>query len=1042
MTSPLDDALSAADPVFAEPSLFIDWKENPGGDGSANESLSDMSDLLSGQYTVEQSFDDALPDPVTMTNAGDASGQFQAELIGRQGHVWSNWSALTSTFGENAYSSNYIGTTLPSIPSYGYQLFMAIVVPSATATLNQGDIDGTPYAWDYLTQQTDGLITVFIYTKRSYSGIAPPSFYSSETVANTAYCCVGVKAFDPAGNEMYWRLNAQTNTAASVSATAHQQTITVDADRSVVFSFWVGPGNLNWTTSDTTICSVNTPTVSLGVARAGLFTGARTVTTTGTVSSDTSIVGMISLGLEPFERPNMTPTEFWSPFNTDSPVVDFDRDTAHVTTYFNTVTEDQVEDTRLFDGQMDDIELGQSNQVSLKASSLVRSTLNKSVNLPIIFGRREGGSIDFLVAWIAARADRFLGPAPGPYARWWVPCYGSIHDGLGGPMGYNYGWYWTPTLTNIGLRNPTFVTGPFLTGIFACHTADYTLEIVLNAIDLYKNKEIWPWVQEDFLPSQYAQDIFSFANNSGRISFWVRGDATYNGTPPNVPSNNRFLFSFLHQMKSPTGTILGQIWIYMEPDRNVYMQMGNATDGYTTLFYSGGLQLPTDSAWHFYSIQWSYDDGSFKVRRDGNTGTQSFQWGTDGRNGTTGWYNSEEELYAAGGSISTTFRTHLPLSDFIMEASWDVYASTGSDVWPTYAWPSFTMTTRTTGQQIATVPDDSPVNAWEALGDLARNTTSWYRANEWDGIEFLPPSYWGESAQQTIAYTADTTLNAQELQITADPSKSRNVVTIQYAETSVDLSYSTCLAMTTSTEIPPGINDVVFTLDSPVAEIHGAATPYSAVWTLTNLTAAQISAGTGASYDKHYVAVNTLADGSGTVLEERSVLVVIIGYTQTTVTLRFQNKTGKSVYLANNYQGDNQLPSLRILGYLIKQTDAYVTERDGGSIGTRRERAMEVEMPWIHDRFTAQQMASRMVSMLAHPRHEVTVEVMGDPRRFPGQLISLIDDQQTKASGNWRVLSIAHNADGPQFTQTLKLVNSYPVAVWDQARWDESIWGV
>jgi hypothetical protein len=333
------------------------------------------------------------------------------------------------------------------------------------------------------------------------------------------------------------------------------------------------------------------------------------------------------------------------------------------------------------------------------------------------------------------------------------------------------------------------------------------------------------------------------------------------------------------------------------------------------------------------------------------------------------------------------------------------------------------------------------VNAWEALSDLAKNTMSWYRANELDQFEFYPPAYWGEAAQQTVAYTVDTEANAGPLAITADPTKSRNAVTVRFSETTVDLSYSTCLAMTTSTAIAPGLTETTFTLDSVIAEIHGASTPYAAVWTLTNLTAAQITAGTGAAYDKHYMAVNTMPDGSGTVLEERSVLGVIVGYTQTTVTIRFQNKTGADAYLANGYQGDNQLPSLRILGFLVKQTEAYVTERDGGSIGTRRERAMEIEMPWIHDRFTAQQFASRMVALLARPRREISVEVMGDPRRIPGELVTVSDPGLTHATGNWRVLAITHNANGPEFTQSLRLVNVLPVALWDQGLWDESSWG-
>lgn len=1042
MTS-LDDALESASVQYDQPILAVDWVQLPPNEGTGLiESLSDLSDMMSGSYSVSHSFDDALPDPVTMTGSVDAAGKAEIELLGRDGHTFSTWSAPTTQTGENSYASNYIGTSLPVGTTPGTRLFMLVAVPSATALLTQGDLEDTPLAWDLVTTVVQGSVALWIYTKKFTYQAPAPSFYSSEIVSNTVFSCVAMKATDPEGRALDWRINTSGSTTSSATTTHNQVTLSTTCQRSVLFGFWVAPPSGTWTLggSDTTLASYASATVRVLVGRAGLYS-LRTTRTLSATSGSATGAAMFALAVEPFERPNMGPTEFWSPFNDDSPADGLDRDTAAVNLSVVPLTEDGPQAVKIFTGQMDDITVGDDQQVMLEASSGARITMNRSVNLPILFARREGGSIDFLTAWIAARGDRFIGPAPGPEARWWVPCYGSIHDGLGGPLGYNFGMYWTPTLSNVGIRYPTFVEGPFHKAVFACHTATLTQEIVLQGLDLHKNEEIWPWVMQNYLPTEYAKDLFSIANNAGRVSFWMRGDASYAGTPPNVPSSNRFLFIFTLDMLSPTGSVLGRCSTYMDTDRHLYIQMGNDTDGYTTLFWnSANLDLPTDGLWHFYSIAWSYDEGTFKVRRDGTTASTGGP-GANGDNGFTGWYDTQDALYAAGGSIKTTFRSHMPFSDFIYEAGYESY-DVDSDIWPTYAWPSFTLTTRATGQAIEAVPDDSPVNVWEALAEMAQNTRSWFRMDENDNLDFLPPSYWGETAQNTVDYLTDTEVNAQDLDIVADPSKSRNVVTVKFPETSVDLSYSTCLAMTTSTEIPPGITETTFTLDYPVAEIHGAATPFAAVWTITNLTASQITAGTGAAYDKHYMAVNTAADGSGTVLEERSVLGVIIDYTQTTVVVRFQNKTGRSAYLANNYQGDNPLPSLRIQGYLIKSSEAYVTERDGGSIGMRRERAMEVEMPWIHDRFTAQQFASQLVSLLARPRHEVGVVVMGDPRRTPGQLVALSDAGTTRASGNWRVMSITHNADGPEFTQQLRLVKVLPVAVWDQTSWDQSAWGV
>jgi hypothetical protein len=189
------------------------------------------------------------------------------------------------------------------------------------------------------------------------------------------------------------------------------------------------------------------------------------------------------------------------------------------------------------------------------------------------------------------------------------------------------------------------------------------------------------------------------------------------------------------------------------------------------------------------------------------------------------------------------------------------------------------------------------------------------------------------------------------------------------------------------------------------------------------------------------MSVNTAADGSGTYQTAAQVSASILTYDQTTVTLVFSNKTGKTMYAVNNYQGDLQLPFLQILGYAVTSADGYVTERDEGSIGTRRERALDVDMNWIHDRTTAQQLASHMVTALARPRAQVVVETQGDPRRVPGQAVTVADAQDTQASGLWRALSVTHNADGPQYTQTLQLVAIPPIGVWDGAPgWDEEIW--
>lgn len=1040
----MDDALESSSITFDDPTLTVTWKELPPAEGDGKENVQDLGDTLGGAYTVHHSFDDGLPDPVTMTGSNDASGTLKATLIGRSGQVFNTW-GINASSGSVGFSTSFIQTTLPTY-QWGDALLMAVVIPSLTAEINQGVMENSYKAWNFVGKQSSTTMTMWLFSRRAYTGMDAPFFNVSEVVGNPAFGCIAVRASDPSGRELHWRMLDLESSAAAGSVTVHTQpTVTATSDRSLFLGLWGSVGGSSWSVADTATTSVNNASSALTVSRSALFSGMTSKAMQATRSAATDDVAMMTVVLEPFERADMGPIEFWSPFNEDSPVNGMDRDTAGVQLATNTVTTEGVVPTVIFNGIMEDITVGSDDQVDLAATSETRITLNKALNLPIIFGRREGGSLDFLAAWILARADRFSGPAPGPHARWWVPCYGSIHAGLEAPLGYAYALYWDRDgAANVGVRYPRFVEGPFQSAVWACHTLDLVYEVVFMADDLYRANEIWPWVRENYFEGQYLQDLLSLSNACGRISFWVRADPYWPDKPSFLGDGDRYRFSFVLESRNADNTLLGRVWFYMDPtSTSPRLHMGSDAGGTTVRIWDSSVALPTDSEWHQYALSWDFVAGTATLMLDGVEDSSNI-WAVNGDNDTSGWYTTDQDLHDAGGRIRTYLRTHMPMSDVILETGSQV--TTGfSDLWPTPAWPSFTVTTRPTGQNIEAIPDDSPVNAWDTLADIARNTLSMYRANEWDSFELLPPTYFGEPEQQAIEYVTDTEVNAQELAIIADPSKSRNVVTIQFPETTVDQLYTTCLAVSSSVPLAPGINDYVFTLDTPVVEIHGAAEAiYGSTWDITSLDFAEIAAGPGAvSPNIHYMTVNHSADGGSVVLDHPlSVSAKIRGNTQTTVTVRFNNRTGRTVYLANNYDsGDIKLPFLRILGYCIKGVEAYTTERDPGTIGFRRERSMEVGMNWIQDRWTAQQVAAKLVSKLSRPRPQVTVEVMGDPRRVPGQLVSLSDAVSTRAKGQWRVLGIAHNADGPSFTQTLRLVKVDPMAVWDGSSWDHSVWG-
>lgn len=1043
----LDDALNSSAPLYAPPELLVGWKEVTDAEVDGVENLDEMSDMLTGKYVVGQSYDDALPDPVTMTTSADASGTLTADLVGREGLVYDTWQVPSSASGSSA-AGTVITTTVPN-GKWGQYMLMAIAIPSVTAVLDQGPYEGTPFAWKFLARQAGVGVTLWFYTKRYYTGLNanPPVFYSSIPVGTCTWICNGLGSYDPSGRELTWRINAMVPSAVTVGATGFTQaSVSSTSRRAVIVGVWASLGTATWTVGsagDTIWGQATSTNSNIVMSRAGMYSSPTTRNfIQATRSAGSSDVPMMVFAFEPYERPRMTPTQFWSPYNPDSPLYGFDRDTANVELDFNTVTTAGIQPTPLFVGQMNDVGVKSGSAVELSGVSRARINLNRSVALPLVFGRREGLTIDYLVAWILARGDRFIGPAPGYQARYWAPMYGSVHAALDSPKGYNYAIYWDDSGGPYGVRYPQSVPGPFHLGMFACQTTHYTQEIVLNPMDLYAQTVadlVPPATVDNYVPSQYLLDQFSYNNPYGRISFWLRGDPV-DPAAVSVGAGDNYLFYYLLEAKNAAGSTIGRVWLTMSTsDRALSFQMGNAISGYTSFVWPSGFTLPTDGNWHFYSFAWSWYDGGVQGLCDGSLSGTSNGYAADTVD-TTGWFDTDAQLWASGGKVNNNVRSHVPLADVIIEAGPDAYYNGFGDVWPQYPWPSQTTQARPVGSEVEIVSAGSaPVNAWDTVADLARNSMAMYRANETDDFEFLPPAYFGESGQLNAETVVDTDVNAQDLAVQTDPSKSRNVVTVNFQDTKVDESFSQALALTAATEIPRGVSQFTFTLDMQIAEIHGASAPYDPWWTLTNLTSAQITAGTQ-PYGVHFMTVNTKADGSGTVASATSLTAKILSYTDTTVTLQFTNKMSSSGWLANNYQGDNQLPFMRILGYVVRSADGYVTERDAGSVGTRRERSLEVDMDWITDRPTAQAFASAMVTQLARPRGEITVVVQGDPRRVPGKMITLADSQSTQAQGTWRILAIEHNSDGAQYTQTLQLVNVGPVGLWDIGLWDESIW--
>jgi hypothetical protein len=763
----------------------------------------------------------------------------------------------------------------------------------------------------------------------------------------------------------------------------------------------------------------------------------------------TAIVGMVSFALEVFDRPTMDSRSYFSPFNKQSPVYGFDRDTADTQLTFNVITPNGPVGTVIHTGQMADITI-KDRQAEMQAISKTRIDLDKSLTLPVVFGNRENCSIDWLATWAMARGGQWAGPAPGALTRWWAPLYGSTHAHLESIYAYNGALNWTKAAFDetgvsgpYGQRPPSVVPGPFLTGMFACQTAERTEEIFLNMarLDLVDPEGLPTYYDNGYDSWQLNYDQFSQASSAGRITFWIRGDPHVDA-PAYLPSGDNLLMRYNLYCLAPGGGFLGWVIITIRSsDRQLNVFMGSDAGGGGSLTFASQGPIPTDGSWNFVGVAWDYAAGTVRCKINGNGESMNSYWATNGFN--DGPIPTTDAAHIkAGGSITNYFKAHLPVSDIQVESGAPAYGNPWTRHYPpdrsiNNSYEGSNAIMRPTYQPIQAVAVPTPVKGWELLTSLARASMSAYRVNEEDNFEFLPLSYFGEPEQLTSSLVADTEVNAQDLDVNADPSKTRNVVTVKFDETRVATWYGPVLTITSAIEVPRGTSRMTFALDVPAVEIHRQSAPFTGDWVLTNLTAAQIAAPNTIPTDKHYFSVNMSQDGNGLVAAANSVTAKIIYADASTVTLEFTNKMSKVGWISNN---GTEVPFLRILGYAVTTTEGYITARDEGSLGARRERALDAEMPWIQDRESATMLTQLLVTALAQPRPEVNIVVMGDPRRKPGQLVTLKDSQGTQADGTWRVMAVKHNGDGPQYTQNLQLTRVPPVGVWDQTNWDESIW--
>lgn len=1039
----LDDGLNTSAPAFNTPTLRADWLDLPPG-YDANvlvDSVKDLSDQIGPQgFEVTQSLDDGLPDPVTMTTGNDASGTLSSDLNGRQG-VEPLASALT--WSASVRTSDGTGTSiaadLPTDVKFWDYTIVAITTIGDAMVTETTVTPGTTGSWDLLAEVTDGSGTLYrtwVFGRQHYTGAVAPVF-SIDTSSVWAYVSTAVNAGRTAGGAWVAVTPDRAYAVAEgVSAVTSHSTPAVKLPGRgwTVGVFATGSGAGPWTLGGDAVGLVTASgsSIAMRLARSPLRTAARSYTMTATTAVSTAVACLIQIPLVIRERGMQDPSAYFSPFNDFSPIAGFERDTAPMTAGINVVTPTGPVGTTIFTGVMADLPVN-ARAASLEAVSATRIKLDSEVTVPTVSGSREGATTDWLATFLMAQGGQFAGPRPTRNTRFWAPLHGSLHPHMDGPNAFTSAIYYTTARTPGGqysLRDAVkAVDGPFVSGMYATLQNNY-VESLSIVNDPYNWQTEPPGIDD---PLTY--DLLSKQNGRGRLSFYIRAD-------PRTPAAaalggaDDYLFRFTLYNLTPTGGAGNYIQFNIRAADGLYEHtLGNAAAA-----LGGAQALPSDGNWHFMGFSWDYVAGNTQGKRNGGN------WSTFGHSANINELpTSTADLYSRGLFTNMFIQSKLPISEIDVSFGPETVGATGALTWANWRGPVNYLDTyhnatyRPTRQPLAAIAEPQPVSPWSTLQDVAKSTLSALRINEEDNVEFLPLDYFGETAQMTVstANILDTSVNAADIQVLADPSKIRNQVTSNYSETRVATSRSSVLEITSAITVPPGESFQTFALDKPIAETHGAAFWQYTAPDIQKLTALQI-AGTNPIQNEHVMSVNFLADGNGTVVAASIFQARIVNWDNSSVTIRFRNRYPATLYLVNN---GNQIPYLRILGYEIQRADAYTTVRDPGSIGLRKLRGLASDMPWIHDRATATDITTKLVSITARPRPQLTVTVMGDPRRRPGMLTTLVDASGTQVDGTWRILAVHHKSSGAQYTQDLELVRQGEVALWDSGLWDSSVWG-
>jgi hypothetical protein len=692
---------------------------------------------------------------------------------------------------------------------------------------------------------------------------------------------------------------------------------------------------------------------------------------------------------------------YFSPFRTDQPWADFDRDRAGVAISSGVVASDGVRSRRMFSGQMADIEVDGVDTATLKALSKNRVKLRTQVQPPAVHGFYENANATWLIAYALYKSGLYVAPPPIPGCRFYAPMNGSGHMFLPDD---NYVGVTINYVNYIALNTPVFaraswIPGPF-PGTLAHATAQGTAKTSrLNSFQANTRLAL-------------GDDIWSQSGNKGRIEFWVKGD------PLDVAGS-----------LSPSSTLCVNVQLN-NPSVSRYIQVAipsntrvpflNMNDGSTGITAPMPKAIPADGKWHFVGASWNISGNSLSTCVDDST---------------LNWLATP--LAASALPIADDLTKGVLLNDCFLpiaelRLTGGKFAPKAQCDWVRNLPWSGDVNMRPSLLELESIAESQPREAFELITSLAQGELAHTGFDANDIFNYLPLTYWGEADQQLVweDLSSDTNMG-KELRVRRELTKIYNQIVLNFDFWVQEEVFSKAIESSQLLTIAPGLTTVfVIPTARPLVEPRGLSIPV--------ISGATLSGAPPPDTDfTHYLTANDALDGTGTYATNTQVGANITYWDPGRVEITILNNTATQWYVANNVG----LPPLGIAGKMVTVKQSSATAVNSASLAARGPRALNVPLPMAQRYENALWVARELAARLGNPQNTFSSDVFGDPRRQPGQLVTMADAGQTNVSGNFRILNVSSSQTRENLKQTVSGIEVKPILIWGVTAWGESIYG-